>query len=248
MLVVVIISCSLRNNAMNKASAKSRQLNETGNNNGFAFVELYTSEGCSSCPPADKLMEKLQQENTGKPVYLLAFHVDYWNHLGWNDAFSAPEFTARQQRYAGWLNLESVYTPQVVVNGVSECVGSNEQSIDKAITDALSRGTDNTLTLKDSLVNGKLKVEYKVTGSASNKALYLALVQKAGHSNVLAGENEGRTLSHVQIVRQLVQVNIQDNGSATINLPAQFKKGDWELIGFVQNTNSGAVTAATRVD
>jgi hypothetical protein len=248
MTVVAVISCSLRNDAANKAPGKSPQLQDTRNNNGFALVELYTSEGCSSCPPADRLMEKLQRENAGKPVYLLAFHVDYWDHLGWKDKFSASEFTARQRRYAGWMKLESIYTPQVVVNGASECVGSNEQSIDKAITDALGRGTDNTVTLKNSLENGQLKVTYTITGSTNNKALYLALVQKAAHSNVLAGENKGRTLSHVQIVRQLTQVNIQDNGSATMPLPADLNKEAWELIAFVQQTGNGSITAAIRAD
>jgi hypothetical protein len=73
---------------------------------GFAVVELFTSEGCSSCPPADKLLAKIQEENAGKPVYILAFHVDYWNHQGWRDVFSEKEFTKRQYQYASWLNLK----------------------------------------------------------------------------------------------------------------------------------------------
>jgi hypothetical protein len=112
----------------------------------------------------------------------------------------------------------------------------------------LSGGTDNTVTLKNSLENGQLKVTYAVTGSTNNKALYLALVQKAAHSNVLAGENKGLTLSHVQIVRQLTQVNIQANGSATIPLPADFKKEAWELIAFVQQTGNGSITAAASAE
>src|ERR1700743_2334239 len=83
---------------------------------GFALVELFTSEGCSSCPPADEFAARIAKENQDKPVYVLAFHVDYWDRLGWKDRYSNPEFSQRQQRYAQYLHLESVYTPQVVVN------------------------------------------------------------------------------------------------------------------------------------
>ncbi len=88
-------------------------------------------------------MEKLQLENAGKPVYVVAFHVDYWNQLGWKDKFSTAAFTDRQRQYSDWMNLQTIYTPQVVVNGVSEYVGFNERSIVKAIDASLSRGTDN---------------------------------------------------------------------------------------------------------
>src|ERR1700709_1440967 len=83
---------------------------------GFAVIELFTSEGCSSCPPADALVARVQKESNDKPVYILAFHVDYWNHLGWKDAFSSAEYSERQNQYARWLKLSSVYTPQIVVN------------------------------------------------------------------------------------------------------------------------------------
>src|SRR4051812_2984549 len=175
----------------------------TGDNKGFALVELYTSEGCSSCPPADALMEKLQIENAGKPVYVVAFHVDYWNQLGWKDTFSSSAFTARQRQYSDWMKLETIYTPQVVVNGVNEYVGSNERSIVQAIDASLNRGSENALTIKGRVDSGKVQVEYEVTGPTKNKALYLALVQKKASSNVKAGENEGRHLSHLQIVREL---------------------------------------------
>jgi hypothetical protein len=219
----------------------------TGNNKGFALVELFTSEGCSSCPPADKLMEKLQQENAGKPVYVVAFHVDYWNHLGWKDRFSTAAFTARQRQYGDWMNLESIYTPQVVVNGASEYVGSDERSIVKAIDASLNQGTNNTLTLKGKVDSGKVQVDYEVTGPISNKALFLALVQKKASSNVKAGENEGRQLSHVQIVRDLIPVDIQGK-STTINLPDTLSQEGWELIGFVQNKGNGNITAAASMN
>jgi len=228
------------------AEKQDKQL-VTGDNKGFALVELYTSEGCSSCPPADQLMEKLQQENAGKPVYVVAFHVDYWNQLGWQDKFSAAEFTARQRQYSDWMKLETIYTPQVVVNGVSEYVGSNERSIVKAIDASLNRGTDNILTLKGRVDSGNLQVEYSVTGPTKNKGLYLALVQKKASSNVMAGENEGRKLSHVQIVRELIPVDINSKNTS-IKLPETLQQEGWELIGFVQNKSNGSITAAAKLN
>lgn len=246
---VAVCSLSLNDVACQTPAAEKKQSQQptTGDNKGFALVELYTSEGCSSCPPADQLMEKLQQENAGKPVYVVAFHVDYWNQLGWKDKFSAAEFTARQRQYADWLNLETIYTPQVVVNGVSEYVGSNERSIVKAIDASLERGTDNALTLTGKVDSGKLQVAYAVTGSTKNKALYLALMQKKASSHVMAGENEGRQLSHVQIVRELIPVDISGK-STTINLPATLQQEGWELIGFVQNKGNGSITAAAKMN
>lgn len=243
MTVLSVMACSMSSGRTNNTPQQP-----AGDNKGFALVELYTSEGCSSCPPADRLMEKLQQQNAGKPVYIVAFHVDYWNHLGWKDKFSSAEFTARQRGYADRMHLESIYTPQVIVNGTSEYVGSNAGPITKAIDTALSSGAENNLTVKDSLEGGQLKVAYIVTGSTKNKTLLLALVLKSAQTNVMAGENEGRTLSHVQIVRQLVRVDLNGNGSTTIKLPADFNKEGWELIGFVQDTDNGAITAATRVN
>src|SRR5580693_8460725 len=106
---------------------------------GFAVVELFTSEGCSSCPPADQLVARIQQEEKDLPVYILAFHVDYWDRLGWKDAFSDARYTQRQNHYASWLNLQSVYTPQIIVNGRKEFVGSQENILRSAIQSGLDQ-------------------------------------------------------------------------------------------------------------
>src|SRR5580692_6462080 len=121
----------------------------TGPAKGFAVVELFTSEGCSSCPPADQLVARVQQEDKDQPVYILAFHVDYWDRLGWKDAFSDTRFTQRQSRYASWLNLQSVYTPQIVVNGTKEFVGSQENTLRSAINSGLEQTPAAQLTLSD---------------------------------------------------------------------------------------------------
>src|ERR1700754_3293098 len=104
---------------------------------GFAVVELFTSGACSSCPPADELVARIQKEDKDKQVYILAYHVDYWNRLGWKDVFSSADYSKRQNEYANWLNLQSVYTPQIVVNGKKEFVGSEEGTLRNAITAGL---------------------------------------------------------------------------------------------------------------
>src|ERR1700748_300945 len=114
---------------------------------GFAVVELFTSEGCSSCPPADAVVAKLQKESAGKPIYILAYHVDYWNHLGWKDVFSDADYSKRQRDYAKTLNISSVYTPQIVVNGKTELVGSEEEALHNAIKSALQKDALAQLTL-----------------------------------------------------------------------------------------------------
>jgi len=215
------------------------------NGNGFAVVELFTSEGCSSCPPADKLVEKIQLENAHQPIYILAFHVDYWDFQGWKDRFANPDYSARQRRYADWLHLETVYTPQVVINGASECVGSDEGSLTKAITAGLDQTSATTLTLQGNIEGDKLNVEYNTTDD-KNAELVLALVQKSAQSNVRAGENAGRKLSHVQIVRQLAYQDVTEKKKIAINLPKDFNQNGWELIGFVQHKNDGHITAAAR--
>jgi hypothetical protein len=220
-----------------------KQSKGTGDKNGFVVVELFTSEGCSSCPPADKLVERIQKNNPNQPIYILAFHVDYWNNLGWKDRFSDAAFTARQRQYAEWLHLETVYTPQIVVNGKSEYVGSDEHSILNAVNRELDQPSVNTLTLKGRVDADKAIIDYTTT-SGKNSELVLALVQKSAQSNVRAGENTGKQLYHVQIVRQLFRRDVKNKKTITMKLPGDFNAKDWELIGFTQNKDGGQMTSA----
>lgn len=215
---------------------------------GFAVVELFTSEGCSSCPPADELVAKIQKEDANQPVYILAFHVDYWNRLGWKDVFSDAKYSARQHQYAEWLHLQSVYTPQAVVNGRTEFVGSEEGNLRNAIKTGLQKSPASTLSLSNIKVDGsKISIQYHTENAGENAGLQLALVEKHAVSNVKRGENSGRTLSHVQIVRALQSISLEKN-SGTVNIPApqEFTQQGYELIAFVQNNNNGQIIAATK--
>ena len=216
---------------------------------GFAVVELFTSEGCSSCPPADQLMARMQQDCKGQPVYILTFHVDYWNRLGWKDIFSDAAYSRRQNQYAAWLGLQSVYTPQVVVNGSKEFVGSQESAIRKAISDGLQEVSPAQLTLADVRQDkGKVAWRCQARNAGHNTSLLVAIVQRSATSQVKAGENSGRTLSHVQIVRQLQTVKVDANGAGAgyLPLPAGVNTADVEIIAFLQDNDNGHIIAATR--
>jgi hypothetical protein len=216
---------------------------------GFAVVELFTSEGCSSCPPADALVAHVQKESADQPVYILTFHVDYWNRLGWKDVFSKHEYSERQNQYARWLKSSQVYTPQVIVNGRTEFVGSDEKSLRNAIKTGLDKSAKTELTLSGIKVQGdKATVQYHAEGVTGNSALLIALIEKNATTKVKSGENGGHTLSHVQIVTELKSISLKNDGKGTENiaLPHGFDPQKWELIGFVQNITNGEITGATK--
>ncbi|KAA2240895.1 DUF1223 domain-containing protein [Chitinophaga agrisoli] len=221
----------------------------TGEQKGFAVVELFTSEGCSSCPPADELVAQISRETNNQPVYILAYHVDYWNRLGWKDVFSSADYSSRQDQYAGWLHLKSVYTPQIVVNGREELIGSQEQVLRKAISTSLDRQSDVQLRVAPMQVDkGQLHLQYTVSPAGGQTNLLVAVVQKAAQTQVRRGENSGRTLSHVQVVRKLSSYALdgKDTGAATIQLPAGIPVADLEIISFLQTPANGGIIAATK--
>ncbi|SFD97931.1 Protein of unknown function [Chitinophaga sp. CF118] len=225
-----------------------KNLQKNDERKGFAVVELFTSEGCWSCPPADELIEKLQKGNNNKQLYIMAFHVDYWDHQGWKDRFSKPEFTLRQQQYASWLNLNTIYTPQIVVNGTTELIGSDESAVLSSISSELKKTSSDTFVLHAEVKSKNIQVTYSDVRSHKEYQIIIALVQKSALSKVKAGENAGKNLSHVQIVRELYQQELVSENNISIDLPNDFNKEDWELIGFVQNKSNGKITQATRFE
>ncbi|WP_121808252.1 DUF1223 domain-containing protein [Mucilaginibacter kameinonensis] len=233
-----------------KNTAKGNSKTPVFDGKGFALVELFTSEGCSSCPSADNLVAKVQKEIGDKPIYILAYHVDYWNRLGWKDVFSSADYSKRQNEYANWLNLSQVYTPQIVVNGKTEFVGSQEGALRNAIKAGL-QGNSNTRLLLNATrnANNTASVQYKIEGETDNahRVISLALVQKQAVVKVERGENGGRTLEHTQIVRNLQTIPLNNTeGSTNVALPTGFDAQGWEIIGFVQNTGNGNILSATK--
>lgn len=216
--------------------------NSTSNNNGFAVLELFTSEGCSSCPPADQLMGEIEKQYKDQPVYILAYHVDYWNNLGWKDKFSSVENSKRQQQYAQTLRSQ-VYTPQLIVNGKKEFIGSDRDAVENAIQTALLNDNNAKIDLSAKVSEKEINVNFKVQENNPQNKLLITLVEKKSSTNVQKGENEGRHLVHWQIVHQQNQTSLKNSpeGTTSFKLPANFNTNDWEIIGMIQNVKSGAI-------
>jgi hypothetical protein len=177
------------------------------------LVELFTSEGCSSCPPADRHLQQLDSE-----VIVLSEHVDYWDHQGWKDKFSSPAFTERQEAYAKQFGLDGPYTPQMVVDGVAQFTGGDARRAVTEIDKAGSRPKANIL-----LGRTVAGVDVEIEAVPHECDIWLALADNSDLSKVAAGENRGRTLTHVAVVRSLRKIGYVKRGgtfSRQIELPS----------------------------
>ena len=227
-------------------SEAARQETTSATGKGFAVVELFTSEGCSSCPPADEVMIKLSREFPDH-VYFLGYHVDYWDYIGWKDEFAGTEYTKRQNRYAEVFSLTSIYTPQVIVNGEKELVGSRENQLRTAIQEDLKGQVSSVIELNAKKTNEEsITVSYKITGS-ENIILNIALVQLKASSNVKRGENKGHQLNHINVVRELKTIAITKNVNDPVGLkiPPGLPAKDLKVIAFIQNDKNMKITGAT---
>ena len=214
---------------------------------GFAVLELFTSEGCSSCPPADELMASIQKETKGEPVYVLAYHVDYWDRLGWKDVFSSSEYSNRQSQYGRWLNVAPIYTPMVIINGKLVFVGSDETAIRHSISGQLGTSPAATLSLQAVQEGERLNIKYQTTHVGIGSRLLIAIVQKSAQTKVARGENAGHLLSHIQIVRKLQNEKLSaGEGSASVDLPKGFNTQDWEVLALVQDQSNGEILAVAK--
>ena len=168
-------------------------------------LELFTSEGCSSCPPAEALFAKLAAE---PDVIALAYHVDYWNKLGWTDPFSRAEWSRRQGRYVAAWDSQEVYTPMLVAGGTAHCVGSDEKQV-RDLVDGARKSKVKPVTLTvGKPAGGKLKVAAKFDSPESIKmTVSLILFEDGLSTKVAAGENAGETLAHERVVRALVEAD-----------------------------------------
>lgn len=215
---------------------------------GFAVIELFTSEGCSSCPPADALIARIENENKEKPVYILAYHVDYWDRLGWKDSFSSARNSKRQNQYADWLRLNSVYTPQIVVNGSREFIGSEEKTLRNALQNSLAQTGQNYLEIAVEKQTGSaISLTYKTGRQVQGDNLIVAIVNPDATNKIERGENKGRILHHVQIVNSFETFSLNGKENGLVSLTSGSIKNDFELIAFVQNVKSGQIKAATKL-
>ncbi len=222
------------------------------------LIELFTSEGCSSCPPADVLLQKLeaQQPVAGAEVIALEEHVDYWNHDGWIDPFSSAEWTQRQEAYAAQFKNDA-YTPELVVNGQSQFVGSHEREAELAIEKA-ARGVKTQVAITAGKPEGKDSQRFSVSigklagGKAGDEAeVWLAVTEDGLHSSVSHGENAGHVLRHVATLRSLRKIGVADvsgaqsfAGDTVVKFDAHWVPENLRVTIFVQEKKSREILGA----
>ncbi|HAA15385.1 MAG TPA: DUF1223 domain-containing protein [Cytophagales bacterium] len=222
---------------------------DTEETEGFAVIELFTSEGCSSCPSADKLLAEIHQRYGDEEVYPLSFHVDYWNRLGWKDPFSQKAFSDRQRNYSRILN-DRVYTPMMVFNGQKALVGSRTQEVYHGLRQALETQPQATISLSAPEWKEKtLKFSFSVSGIASGDVVHLALVQRSATVEVPRGENTGRTLHHANVVRAFSSYSLAErqSGLQLFTLPEAVGSEEFSIVAYVQDFDSAEIKGATRM-
>jgi len=215
-------------------------------------VELFTSEGCSSCPPADALLMRFdQQPIPGTEIIVLSEHVDYWNHIGWNDPYSSKFFSDRQSAYSGNFGLATVYTPQMVVGGAAQFTGSDSETAAREI--AKARGRQNVeVRLSDvSIQSGTVRARIHADRLEEAKSgdVMVALALNRAESQVLRGENSGRHLSHAGVVQQLVKAGSVDrarsfDADVTLKSPQPADAANLRVIAFVQQSGQKQILGA----
>ena len=214
------------------------------------LVELFTSEGCSSCPPADALLRLVNgsRTNSGALVVGISEHVTYWDPLGWSDPFSAPVYTERQDAYSRKFQLEGPYTPQMVIDGEQQIVGSDRVALAKAVAKEEEQQPRLSLRIVSlSVAKDTLTVTFLTTGELPSHGadLVAVLADDSDKSNVLHGENSGHTLAHVSVARSMTRVaRLKSTGEQTvqIQMPASFQGSQGHhLILFAQTPGNGRV-------
>jgi len=223
------------------------------------IVELFTSEGCSDCPPADGVLEQFTvgQPIGGAEIIALGEHVDYWDRLGWKDRFSSAALTERQQRYQARFNAESIYTPQMVVDGRAELVGSDRNAARRAIERALTAPHGVVrLTLQPSsapsIVVDVTASDLPGLGRGDRADIIVAVTEDHLRSDVKRGENHGRILTHAAVVRHMATIGQAGAGGASsahaeIPISPDWQRDALKVVAFVQEQRGRAILAAAAV-
>jgi hypothetical protein len=214
------------------------------------LVELFTSEGCSSCPPADALLRTLdaKQPVAGAQLIVLEEHVDYWDDLGWKDPFSSHAATQRQGEYVENLQLDSAFTPQMVVDGSESFVGSDRSRAARAIEKAAGSAKVDVVISSLQAQNGKVTAHVATGELPANSEVYIAIALDRAQSDVQRGENGGRRLEHVAVVKRLAMIGKVKKGdpfSHDVTIDVEHSGQAHRLIAFVQEAGQGKVLGAT---
>jgi hypothetical protein len=214
-----------------------------------SVIELFTSQGCSSCPPADRLLQVLSQR---PDIIALSFPVTYWDYMGWKDTLASPENALRQRGYAAAQGEIQVYTPEVVVNGLKSCVGSDLDAIESALKSTAVTIGKGAVPLTVKRESGQLVIEAGAAPQDShyNKGkVWIASVQRSSTVPIKRGENAGRVVTYTNVVRGLTPAGEWQGASASYAVPASsLPKGGDMYVVFLQAETLGPIVAAARVE
>ena len=225
-------------------------------------VELFTSEGCSSCPPADAFLAKLAEQGPAHHLHIVALeeHVDYWDDQGWRDPFSSHNWTTRQDAYAGVLGNKNPYTPQIVVDGTVECSGGQQQlAVQTIVKESAQAKTPVTLSQEEAGKPGSENFSVQIgklmpTAKGGAAEVWLAITETGLHSSVTRGENAGHELSHAAVVRSMRKIgeakpdrDVAFSGDAAIPIRNEWKRDNLKAVAFVQERNSLRILGAAEI-
>jgi len=246
-ILATVITASLFSNTLTASECSHKS-----GKNRAALIELYTSEGCSSCPPADKWLSQLSKRGIGLDKLVpLSLHVDYWNYIGWRDPYSAPEYTQRQREIGQRNKLRSIYTPQMVFNG-RDYRGWRRQNVTQLLKEVNAWPAGANLSFNWSAIsNNELTATVKAELTDKNvspSTMYVALYENNLTSNITAGENDGRSLHHDYVVRKMLAIPVKGKQKITKDISFQLEH-DWDqknlgMAVFVQQHSDGSVLQA----
>lgn len=214
----------------------------------IALVELFTSQGCSSCPPADALLHGIDAEarSSDRPVYVVSYHVDYWDRLGWKDPYSDNRWTGRQKQYADAFRLKKLYTPQVVVNGTMQGIGSSAPKVKGYIAHALTEPAQAKVDGKATIDGRVVKIEVTATGAPIGGQIYVAVVEPERRNTIPLGENRGSEGVHTNVVRAMVKTKAPGS-RGSIPVPADVDLDAIEVIAWVADPLTLQVVGASKL-
>lgn len=222
--------------------------NLSSDRNNAVVLELFTSQGCSSCPSADKLLKKIKEDYGNQNVITLSYHVDYWNYIGWKDPYSKKEYSTKQTEYNKKFNYRGNYTPELVINGKEHVVGSSVSKVNSALNKYLAKKAENRTSLNNlQVIEDKISFDYTVDGVTDNKILEIILVLDEKVTRVSRGENRNRTLHNSNIVVSENKARLASKGNVSIEIPDIVNQSDQLSIAVIIKDENLDVTGAGKL-
>lgn len=218
---------------------------ECSSEESFRVLELFTSQGCASCPSADSLLKKVYNPN--KKIFAVSLHVDYWDYLGWKDPYARKENSEKQKEYFRKMNWR-VYTPQIVLNGQDHFIGSDEDKIIQNLNTKLQNRKDSRLNLSLSRSFNELKVNFKTICTSSNSVLRVHLLRKNVKNRVSNGENAGLFLEHINVSEGYQEFDLSKGGSGLARFSVKTAPSEYRILAYIQNRNSNLILAADETE